>query len=55
MGLDEVQIMKTSGQDGGIGKHGSPPLTTTSKLQVNYRTTITQNWQKSVKWKSDNY
>ena len=34
-------------QDGSLGKHGSPPCTTPSKLQLNYRTTITQNWQKS--------
>ena len=34
---------ETSGQHGGVGKHGLPPCTTTSKLHVNYRTTITQN------------
>ena len=28
---------------GGGGRHGSPPHTTTAKLQLNYRTTITQN------------
>ena len=33
----------TSGQDCGIGKHGSNPCTTTSKLQPKYRTTIIQN------------
>ena len=37
---------RASGQDGTIGKHGSPLLTTTSKLQLKYRTTITQNHQK---------
>ena len=35
-----------SGQDGSIGKYGSPPCKTTSKLQLNYGTTITQNHQK---------
>ena len=30
-------------QDDNVGKHGSPPCTTTSKLQLNYRTTIIQN------------
>ena len=34
---------RTSGQDGGIG---SPPYTTTSKLQLNYRMTIPQKHQK---------
>ena len=34
------------GQDGGIGKHGLLFNTTTSKLQLKYRTTITQNYQK---------
>ena len=32
---------------GGTGRHGSPLCTTTSKLQLKYRTTITQNHQKS--------
>ena len=45
----------TSRQDGSIGKHNLPPHTTTSKLQLKYRTTITQNCQKSVEWKSENY
>ena len=35
-----------SGQDGGIGRHGSTLHTTTSKLQLKYRTFITQNCQK---------
>ena len=29
-------------QDGSLGKHGLTPRTTTSKLQLNYRTTIAQ-------------
>ena len=33
-------------QDGGIDKHSSPPCTNTTKLQLNYRTIITQNCQK---------
>ena len=36
----------TSGQDGSIGKQGSPPHTTTSKLQIKYRIAITQKSQK---------
>ena len=36
----------TSSQDGGVGKCGLPPGTTTAKLQLNYRTNITQNCQK---------
>ena len=36
----------TSCQDGGIGKRGLPPHTTTAKLQLNYRTSIIQNHQK---------
>ena len=39
--------LRTSGPDGGVGRHGSPFCTTVSKLQLNYRTTITQNRQKS--------
>ena len=35
-----------SSQDGDIGRRGSPPHTTTSKLQLKYRTTITQEHQK---------
>ena len=37
---------QTSSQDGGIGRHGSPPCTTTSKLQLKYRITITHNGRK---------
>ena len=44
--------MPASCQDGSIGRHGSPLSTTTSKLQLKYRTTISQ---KQVEWKSDNY
>ena len=36
----------TSSQDGRIGKHSSPPCTTTAKLQLNYKTAIIQNHQK---------
>ena len=31
------------GQDGSVGRHGSPLHITTSKLQLKYKTTITQN------------
>ena len=41
----------TCGKGGGLGKHGSPPQTTTSKLLLNYRITI----RNQVEWKSDNY
>ena len=37
----------TSGQDGGVGRHGLPPCISTSKLQLKYKTTITPNHQKS--------
>ena len=36
----------SSGQDGGVGKHGSPPCIITSKLKLNYRLTNTQDHQK---------
>ena len=36
----------TSGQDGGIGRHGSSPCPTTSTLQLKQRTDIIQNCQK---------
>ena len=42
--LIEVTI-RNFGQDDGVGKHISP-CTTTSQLQLNYRTTIIQNCQK---------
>ena len=35
-----------SNHDGGVGKHSLPPHKTRSKLQLSYRTTITQNHQK---------
>ena len=38
---------RTSGEDGGVGKHGSSH-TTTSKLQIYYRITITQNHHSEV-------
>ena len=49
----------TSGQDGDIGygvvgKHGWPLCTTTSKLLLKYRTTITQTIRNRVEWKPDN-
>ena len=42
-----LELARTSSQDGGISKHGSPPCKTASQLQLKYRTTITQNGQKS--------
>lgn len=36
----------SSGQDGGTDKCGLPPLTPIARLQLNYRTNITQNCQK---------
>ena len=39
--------MRTSGQDGSIGRRGLPPRTTTSKLQLKHKTTIVHNCQKS--------
>ena len=47
--------MKASSQDGSVGRHGSPALTTTSKSQLKYRTTITQKCPKLSSMKSDNY
>ena len=44
-----------SGQDGGIGRHDLPLLTTTSKLQLKYRATITQECRNQGEWKSDKY
>ena len=44
--LYHLKKIKTSGQVGGLGKHFLPPHKTTSKLQLNYRTTITQNHKK---------
>ena len=44
--LVKVYLTRTLGQDGGIGKHDLPPGTTTANLQLNYKTTITQNCQK---------
>ena len=44
--------------NGGISKHGLPPHTTTSKLQLNYRTTIIQLFRTTrygAEWKSYNY
>ena len=36
----------TSGQDGGIGEHVLPPCTTKQKVQLDYKTNVTQNNQK---------
>ena len=46
---------RTSSQDGGIGKHGSPPRTSTSKLQLKYRTTSLTIIRNQAEWKPDNY
>ena len=46
-------VLRTSGQKGSKGRHGSPLHTTTSKLQLKYRTTITVI--NRVEWKFDNY
>lgn len=35
--------IETAIQDGSIGEQGSPPHTTTSKLQLHYRTTVVQD------------
>ena len=47
--------MRTSGQDGGIGKHGLPPHTTTAKitsrLQNKYHPESSEN---RAVWKSNN-
>ena len=45
---------KNSSDDGSVEKQGLPLHATTSKLHLKYRTTITQNSQKSIEWKSDN-
>ena len=43
----QVRNEPTSGQNGSKGTHSSPLCTTTSKLQLKYGTTMTQNHQKS--------
>ena len=64
-GIKKIK-MGIFGQDGSIGRHGSPLCTNASKLQLKYRTTITPNYQKlswmgmwqlwnQVEWKSANY
>ena len=35
-GMLKTEIGETSSQDGSTGKHGSPPCTATSELQLNY-------------------
>ena len=42
-------------QDGATGRHGSPICTTTSKLQLKYRTTTLRTIRNQVEWKSGNY
>ena len=42
----KICLKETHTNDGSIGKHSLPPRTTTSKLQLNHRTTITENHQK---------
>lgn len=37
---------EASSQDGNVGRHGSPLCTTTSKVQLKYKTTITSKHQK---------
>ena len=37
---------ETSSQDGGIGRHVSPPCTTMRRITTNLKTKITQNCQK---------
>ena len=46
---------RISSQDGGVGKHSSLPLTTTSKLQVNYKTTSFRTIRNRAEWKFYNY
>ena len=38
--------LRTSGQDGGIGRHASPPYTTIRRITTNLKTKNTQNCQK---------
>ena len=54
MSLDKKRL-RTSGQDGSVGRHGLPPCTATSKSQLNYRTIILRTFKNQVEWKSDNY
>ena len=44
----------SSGQDGGIGRHTSPPCTIMRKITNDLKTKNTQNFQKIKLWKSDN-
>ena len=48
-------IFETSGQDGSIGKHGSPPHTPTSKLQLNIEQPSLRTIRNGVELKCDNY
>ena len=41
--VGSARMLVISRQDGSIGKHGSPPHTTTSKLQLKYRTSLSHH------------
>ena len=49
------KVFRTPSQDGGLGKHGSPPRTTTAKittqLRNNYHPELSENW---AVWKFNN-
>ena len=51
----QIERLRTSAQNGGIGKHGSPPHTIigkiTTKLHNNYHPESSEN---QTVWKSDN-
>ena len=55
MTLQMNEKVRTSSQDGAIGKHSSPPHITTSKLQLNYRTTVIRIIRNWAECKSYNY
>ena len=40
-------IFQTSGQNGGVGRHTSPPHTTTKRITTNVQTENTQDYQKT--------
>ena len=45
----------TSGQDGGAGKHGLPPCTTTAKNMTKLQNNHHPEWSENqAEWKSDN-
>ena len=45
----------TSSQNGSIGKHNSPPCATILRLQLKYRTTVTQTVRNQVERKTEKY